>query len=65
MSNNKSKYFEVVTISSVRADNMADARKAAVSSRRIPGTEVMGRATTVERIYATEARELADRLDNS
>lgn len=65
MSSNKSKYFEVVTISSVRAENMAQARRAALSNRTISGTEVMGRATTVERIYADDARNLADNLQNS
>ena len=63
MSSNKSKYFEVITVSSVRANNMADAQKAAGSRTRVPGTEVLGRSTAVERMYADEARALAQALE--
>ena len=61
MSDNKLKYFTVTTTSIVKANNMADAEKIALSNRKpvsIEG-ELMFRDTDVERISAVEAREFA------
>lgn len=62
MSSNKNVYFEVTTISSVRANNKAEALRAVQSRRRIPNTEVLASATVVDRIPATEARTLAESI---
>ena len=68
MSNNKSKFFEVTTVSSVRANNQADAMRMAQSRNRthrsIENAEVLGRTTTVDRLPAAEARSLAETLEN-
>lgn len=65
---NKSKFFEVVTTSSVRANNKGDAMRIAQSrsrtSRSVPDAEVLGRTTSVDRIPAGEARSLASNLEN-
>jgi hypothetical protein len=67
MSTNKSKFFEVITISSVRANNQADAMKIAMSrtstNRSVPDAEVLGRTTNVERLPASDARNLAETLN--
>lgn len=59
---NKNKFFQVTTISSVSAKNMEEARRAASSRTKVVGTEVLGRATTVDRLYAQDARELGRTL---
>lgn len=67
MSTNKSKFFEVITISSVRANNKADAMRMAFSrnrtSRSVPDAEVLGRTTNVDRLPAQQARQLATTLE--
>lgn len=59
----------MVTISSVRAKNKADAMRIAMSRNRtsqsIPGAEVLGRSTIAERVYADEARSLAESLNTT
>ena len=65
MSNmNKAKYFEVVSTSIVRANNMTEARRAAQSRTRVPKTEVLARSTDVNRLPAREARTIAGAIDN-
>lgn len=65
MSQNKSKYFVVTTTAIVRANNKTEARRAALSRTRVPNTEVLGRTTESNRVYADDARMLANSLDNS
>jgi hypothetical protein len=69
MSVNKNKFFEVVTISVVSAPNKTSAMQIATSrnrtSRSVPGAEVMGRSTSAERVYADEARSLAESLNTT
>jgi len=60
MSDNKFKYFTVVTSSVVRANNKADAEKIAMSNRRtlksVQG-ELLYKDVDVDRITAVQARE--------
>lgn len=65
MSSNKSKYFLVTTTTSVRANNMTEARRAATSRSRIPQTEVLAQVSDVERLPASKARSLAESLKTS
>jgi len=58
VSDNKFKYFEVNTTTVVKALNKTDAVKAAASTKRVPGTEVLDTWADVDRISAVQAREL-------
>ena len=62
---NKNKYFEVTTTSVVSAINMAEARRAAASRSKVDGTHVLGRSTSVDRIYAEKAKTLAESLTSN
>ena len=69
MSANKNRYYEVITISSVKAKNKTEAMRMALSRNRTnrssPGAEVLGRVSTVERLPAQDARDLAETLEAS
>lgn len=58
----KNKYFQVVMIASVSAPNKTEAMRAAVSRSRVTNTSVLARTTHADRIYADDARELAEAL---
>lgn len=58
MSSNKNKYFVVEQVSVVSAKNKAEAIKAANSSRRVAGTNVLISANDVSRVPASTARSL-------
>lgn len=56
----KNKYFEVTSKTIVSAINMKEARRAASARSKVPSTEVLGRSTEVERLYAKEAKTIAE-----
>lgn len=49
-------------IASVSAPNKTEAMRAAVSRSRVTNTSVLARTTHADRIYADDARELAEAL---
>lgn len=57
MSQNKFKYFEVNTVSVVRANNMTDAQAIANGRKNVPG-QLLGVGTETLRLSADEARSL-------
>lgn len=59
MSTNKNKYFTVQTTAVVAAPNKTEAERIAMSrSRSSRGSRVLARSSQVERVYASEARNL-------
>lgn len=59
MSDNKFKYFELVTTALVKANSKTDAEKLVLGRRGIPG-EVLDISTEIERISAVEVREMLE-----
>lgn len=64
MSTNKFRYYDVVTVTTVKALNQSDAISAATSTKRPRGATVLGTSTDAERITASEARTWVESLNS-
>jgi len=62
MSANKSRYYDIVTVTTVRANNMTDAKLVA-GGKKISGTKVLAVSVDGERISAQEAHNWVAKLN--